>query len=218
MSVQVFVTGGTGYIGQRLIPALAARGHTVLALVRPGSEHKLPREATPVIGDVLRQETFAGAIPRGSVVVQLVGTSHPSPAKAAQFEAVDFVSARECHAAATRAGAGHFVYVSVAHPAPIMRAYVDVRERVEAILRGSTMPYTILRPWYVLGPGHRWAYVLLPMYWLAELVPSTRDTARRLGLLTLGQMLDALVFAVDTAGTESRVFDVPDIKRIKSRI
>ncbi|MBC8647778.1 MAG: NmrA family NAD(P)-binding protein, partial [Thermoanaerobaculia bacterium] len=34
----VFVTGGTGYIGRRLIPAVVAAGHVVTALVRPGSE------------------------------------------------------------------------------------------------------------------------------------------------------------------------------------
>ncbi len=37
----VFVTGGTGYMGRHLIPALLARGHTVQALVRPGSAAKL---------------------------------------------------------------------------------------------------------------------------------------------------------------------------------
>lgn len=210
---RVFVTGGTGYMGQRLIPALIARGAVVTALVRPGSEPKLPADATPVVGDVLHRETFANAIPLGAVVVHLVGTPHPSPSQAAQFEAIDFVSARECHAAAEQAGAKHFVYVSVAHPAPIMHAYVDVRQRVERILRESSLPHTIVRPWYVLGPGHCWAYLLVPIYWLAERMPSKRETARRLGLVTLRQMIATLTYAVETASNESRVFEVPDIKK-----
>lgn len=41
----VFVTGGTGYLGTPLIRALVKRGHSVRALVRPGSEKKLPPEA-----------------------------------------------------------------------------------------------------------------------------------------------------------------------------
>jgi uncharacterized protein YbjT (DUF2867 family) len=214
---QVFITGGTGYMGRRLIPALLARGHDVLALVRPGSEARLPSGATPIVGDVLKRGTFEASIPRGATVVHLVGTPHPSPAKAAEFEAVDFVSARECHAAATHANAGHFIYVSVAHPAPIMHAYVAVRERVEGILQASSLPHTILRPWYVLGPGHRWAYVLAPMYWIAALMPSRRDTARRLGLVTLPQMIATLTHAVDTAGNQRRSFDVPDIRRMSER-
>ncbi|HEY7394980.1 MAG TPA: NAD(P)H-binding protein, partial [Gemmatimonadaceae bacterium] len=142
----VFVTGGTGYIGRRLIPRLLTRGFDVRALVRPGSERKAPQGCSVVRGDALDRWTFAAAMPRGSIVLHLVGTPHPSPAKTAEFEAVDFVSARECIAAAKMAAARHFVYVSVAQPAPIMRAYVSVRARVEELLRKSDIPSTILRP------------------------------------------------------------------------
>jgi uncharacterized protein YbjT (DUF2867 family) len=211
-SVNVFVTGGTGYMGQRLIPALIARGHRVDALVRPGSERKLPSGVTPIVGNVLERGSFESAICAGSVVVHLVGTPHPSPSKATQFEAVDFVSARECIAAAQSARARHFVYVSVAHPAPVMHAYVDVRIRAEALLRESGLAHTVLRPWYVLGPGHRWAYALLPVYWLLGALPSTRDGARRLGMVTLEQMVGALVWAIETASLGAKVMEVPDIR------
>jgi uncharacterized protein YbjT (DUF2867 family) len=211
-SANVFVTGGTGYMGQRLIPALVARGHRVDALVRPGSVGRLPAGATPIVGNVLSRASFESAISPDAVIVHLVGTPHPSPAKAAQFEAVDFVSARECIAAAQSARARHFVYVSAAHPAPVMHAYVDVRMRVEVLLRESGLAHTVLRPWYVLGPGHRWAYALLPVYWLLELLPSTRNGARRLGTVTLEQMVGALVWAVETAASESQVVEVPEIR------
>jgi uncharacterized protein YbjT (DUF2867 family) len=213
MRADVFVTGGTGYMGRRLIPTLVSRGHRVRALTRPGSELKVPAGATPIIGNVLERETYAWAITPNAVVIHLVGTPHPSPSKAAQFEAVDFVSARECIAAARQAGAQHFVYVSVAQPAPIMRAYVDVRARVEQILRDASIPHTVLRPWYVLGPGHRWAHLLRPMYAALSLFPSTREGATRLGLVTLPQMIAALTWAVETAGTVSRVVGVPEIRR-----
>jgi uncharacterized protein YbjT (DUF2867 family) len=55
----VFVTGGTGYIGSRVIPALLARGHGVRALVRPASIPRLPAGCTPVIGDALDASTFS---------------------------------------------------------------------------------------------------------------------------------------------------------------
>lgn len=213
MRANVFVTGGTGYMGRRLIPMLIARGHRVRALVRPGSELKVPMGATPIIGDVFDRSTFEWAIDGDSVVVHLVGTPRPSPSKAAQFETIDFASARECHAAAEYASARHFVYVSVAHPAPVMRAYVDVRQRVETLLGTSTVSHTILRPWYVLGPGHQWPRLLSPLYWIGERVPSLREGARRLGLVTLDQMVAALTYAVETASHHSRVLDVADIRR-----
>jgi uncharacterized protein YbjT (DUF2867 family) len=213
----VFVTGGTGYIGRRLIPRLVTRGYDVRALIRSGSEQKVPPGCTPIVGNVLDRTAYTSSITRDSIVVQLVGTPKPSPAKAAQFEAVDFVSARECIAAATAARACHFIYVSVAQPAPIMRAYVNVRARGEALLRESGLPHTILRPWYVLGPGHRWAYGLYPLYWVAALVPWLREGAHRCGMVTLEQMLRALEWSVSTAGGDSRLLEVPEIRIAQTR-
>jgi uncharacterized protein YbjT (DUF2867 family) len=106
----------------------------------------------------------------------------------------------------------HFVYVSVAHPSSMMQAYIAVRTEVEAALRGSGLNATILRPWYVLGPGHRWPYLLLPVYWLMERLPAKRDTARRLGLVTLPQMLRALVEAVESPAVGIRIWEVPEIR------
>ncbi len=208
----VFLTGGTGYIGRRLIPPLVGRGHTVRALVRPGSEARLPGGCTAIAGNALDAATFAGQIAPADTFVQLVGVPHPSPAKAAQFRAVDLVSGLASVDAARAAGIRHFVYVSVAHPASMMQAYIAVRTEVEAALRASGLDATILRPWYVLGPGHRWPYLLLPAYWLMERLPSKRDTARRLGLVTLPQMLQALVRAVEIPTTGVRVWEVPDIR------
>jgi len=212
----VLITGGTGYIGGRLIPLLVERGFHVRAIVRRGSESKVASGAQIVIGDVRDRASIASHLLPGSIVIQLVGTPKPSPAKAAEFEALDYVSAHECIEAAKAVGVRHFIYVSVAQPAPIMRAYVDVRRRVEEEIVASGIPHTFVRPWYVLGPGHRWPYVLIPMYWLVRLLPPTRDGATRLGLVTLRQMLATLVWSVETAGDDSRTLNVVDIRRIGS--
>jgi hypothetical protein len=74
------------------------------------------------------------------------------------------------------------------------------------------MNATILRPWYVLGQGHRWPYVLLPMYWLLELLPSTRNGAQGLGLVTLEQMRQALVRTVEDPPQGVRIVEVPEIR------
>jgi len=212
----VFIAGGTGYIGRRTIPRLLQRNHRVVALVRPGSERRLTGGCELVCGDPLERDSFAAAVARADTFLQLVGVPHPSPSKAQQFLHVDLRSARESIGAAVAARIGHFVYVSVAQPAPVMRAYQAARAEGERLLRGSGLRHTVLRPWYVLGPGHRWPYALLPVYWTLERLPSTRASARRLGLVTIDQMVDAIVAAVESppAGG-SRIVEVPDIRQTR---
>jgi uncharacterized protein YbjT (DUF2867 family) len=185
MSHSIFVTGGTGYMGQRLIPSLADRGHKVTAVVRPGSNP--PLQATPITADPLLHGSYTKTIPPADTFIHLIGTPHPSPAKAKQFREVDLVSAQVAIAAACQANVRHFIYLSVAQPAPMMKAFLAVRSEGETLIRASGISATFLRPWYVLGPGHRWPYFLLPFYWICEWLPVTRDGARRLGLVNISQ-------------------------------
>jgi len=217
-SRHVFVTGGTGYIGSRVIPALVARRHHVRALVRSESVSRLPAGCTPVIGNALDATTFSNHVEGCDTFLQLVGTSHPNPTKAAEFERVDFGSARESVRAAEEASISHFVYLSVAPATTVMRAYVDVRMRGEALVRqlaskDASRSATFVRPWYVLGPGHRWPYLVIPAYWIMSAIPATRERARELGLVTISQMVRTLVRCVEEPPKGERIVSVPDIKR-----
>lgn len=209
----VFVTGGTGFMGRRLIQALLGRGHRVRALVRQGSEGKLPPGCEVVVGDPLSAVSFLQSVAPADTFVQLVGITHPNPAKAEQFRAIDRTSGFAGLEAAVGAGIRHFVYVSVAQPAPIMRSYIAARAEVEQRIRASGVSATILRPWYVLGPGRRWPMVLKPLYALLEFLPPTRSSALRLGLLTSSQMTAALVQAVENPPEGVRVLEVPQIRQ-----
>jgi uncharacterized protein YbjT (DUF2867 family) len=209
----IFITGSTGYIGRPLISALLGRGHTVRALVRPGSLHRLPERAEPVIGNALDASTFASAIAPSDTLVHLVGTPHPNPSKAAEFKRVDLASIEASVQAATVCGdIRHFIYLSVAHPAPIMHAYVAVRQQGEELIRSAGVHATMVRPWYVLGPGHRWPSILMPLYAFARLIPATRESARRLGMVTLRQMVAALVNAVENPSTGVRIVGAEEIR------
>ena len=145
-------------------------------------------------------------------MVHLVGVAHPSPAKAKQFVDVDLKAATASIDAAHRARIEHLVFVSVAQPAPVMRAYIEVRARCEAMIREAALNATVLRPWYVLGPGHRWPAALIPFYKLAEKIPSMSEGARRLGLVRLGEMVAALACAVENPASGFRIVDVPGIR------
>jgi uncharacterized protein YbjT (DUF2867 family) len=199
-------------MGGRLAAALVERGHAVRALARTGSSQRIAAGCEPIAGDPLRASTYQDAIAGCDALVHLVGVAHPSPAKKAQFRSIDLASALEAVRAAQSAAVRHMVYVSVAHPAPIMKDYVAARLEAEKVIGAAGVNATILRPWYVLGPGRRWPLALLPMYWLMEALPSTRVGARRLGLVTAAQMVAALVRAVESPAEGVRVWEVPEIR------
>ncbi len=215
--MKVFFTGGTGYMGSRLIPLLVQRGHEVKAVVRRGSETKLPGGTTPVVADPLRMDSYLEHVQGSDTFVHLIGVAHPSPAKAKQFREIDWVSAQVAVNAAQAAAIGHFIYLSVAQPAKMMQAFIAVRSEGERLIRATGMPATFVRPWYVLGPGHRWPYLLLPFYWVCEQIPSTKESARRLGLVTISQMLEALVWCVENPPDGVRILDVPKIRELGER-
>ena len=195
----VLLTGGTGYMSRALIPELVNRGHSVRALVRPGSEQKLAKGATAVKGDALNAASVRSAMGGADVLVHLVGVAHPSPVKARQFREIDLRSI----GATVAARPPQSVCVSVAHPAPSMKSYIEARIEGERLIRDAELNATILRPWYVVGPGHWWPAALLPVYWLMERVPATRAGARR---------TVALADAVDYPVKGERVVDVPGIR------
>jgi uncharacterized protein YbjT (DUF2867 family) len=206
------VTGGTGYIGSHLIPALIARGHQVAALARPGSAYRLARGCRVVIGDALDASSYSQEVHGADALVHLVGVTHPSPAKALEFRSIDLASARAALAAATAAGVQHLLYLSVAQPAPVMHAYVAARSEAEAMIRASGIAATFFRPWYVLGPGHRWPVLLLPASALLALLPSTHEAAQRFGLVSIEHMLNALAHAVENPPQGVRIWEVPEIR------
>ncbi len=160
----------------------------------------------------MKENSYTESIRGCDTFIHLIGVAHPSPAKAAQFRAIDLPSIQVAVKAAREAGVRHFIYLSVAQPASMMQAFIAVRAEGEALIRASGMKATFVRPWYVLGPGHWWPYALVPFYWIAELLPPTRDSARRLGLITLAQMLNALVWSVENPPNDVQILDVPKIR------
>ena len=203
----VFVSGGTGFMGRNLIMELVRRKYAVQALARHGSEHKLPHGCKVIPGDALDKNSFVLQIPPAETFVQLIGVTHPNPAKKDDFRAVDLGSARAAIDAAREAGIRHFVYASVAQPAPVMKFYIEVRAEAEKMIRESGMNATILRPWYVLGP-----VLLKPMYWFMERIPAARESAQRLGLVTIEQMVGALVRSIENPAHGMRILGVPEIR------
>ena len=209
----IFITGGTGYIGSRIIPLLLQKGYNIKALTRPDSSNKIPTECEIIRGDALDSDTYKDFVKPSKIFIHLIGVSHPKPSKKNLFRSVDLVSVEEANKAAKYAGVGHFIFMSVAQKQNrLMQEYQTVRAEGESLIKSSKINASFIHPWYVLGPGHRWPLFLIPVYKILEIILYTSDTAKKLGLVNINQMLRTILFAVENPPNSIKVYEVQDIK------
>jgi uncharacterized protein YbjT (DUF2867 family) len=215
--MEVFITGATGYMGTRLIPLLQEKGYSVKALVRRGSENKIPTGCNYIVADPFEAASFENQIAPGSVFIQLLGVSHPSPKKKEQFRSIDLRSVKASATAAKNAGAGHFIYVSVAQmPTIVMHDYQQCRAEGELFILDTHIPATFIRPWYVTGPGHYWPLVFTPLFKILEWLPPISKKAKALRLVSINQMLQTLLYAVENKPIgKTDIIEIDRILKIK---
>lgn len=73
--MRIFITGGTGFVGTRLVPFLAQSGHTVRLLVRPGERHPPQAAGVELVeGDPMRAGPWMDAVPDCDAAVNMAGT------------------------------------------------------------------------------------------------------------------------------------------------
>ena len=215
MKSQIFITGSSGYIGSRLIKTLLDDGgYRVHALVRRGSEDKLPAGCNIIYGNALDANSYKNGIPKGAVFIHLVGVPHPSPAKKDLFKSIDRVSIREAVNAASDRQVSHFIYLSVSqYPSAIMNNFQLTRAAGEALLEQSGIPSSIIRPWYVMGPGRWWPVLLKPFFWLASLNSSWVAKAKHFDTVTIQQMISTLMVAIKKTPAHIKYYEIEDIRQ-----
>ncbi len=143
----VLVTGATGFIGRRLVPALVEDGHDVRAMTRRPEAYD--GEGTPVGADVSDPESLRPALEGVDVAIYLVH-SLDDP----DFERKDAQAARNFSAAAAAAGVRQIVYMGgLGDDADELSAHLRSRREVEHLLGEDGVPVTVLRAAIVVGHG-----------------------------------------------------------------
>ena len=143
----VLVTGATGFIGKRLVPALIKDGHDVRAMTRRPESYDGPGE--PVGADVMDTDSLRRALDGVDVAIYLVH-SLDDP----DFERKDADAARNFSAAAKEAGVGQIVYLGgLGADDGSLSAHLRSRREVEGLLRQDGVPVTVLRAAIVVGHG-----------------------------------------------------------------
>lgn len=143
----VLVSGATGFVGGRLVPALVDAGHRVRAMTRHPESYVGPGE--PVFGDVGDPGTLAEAVSDAQVAFYLVHSLGQG-----DFERRDAEAARAFGLAAAAAGVRQIVYLGgLGDDADGLSPHLRSRRQVERILGESGVPVTVLRAGIVVGAG-----------------------------------------------------------------
>lgn len=144
---RVLVTGATGFVGRRLVPALVAEGHDVRAMTRRPASYDGPGRA--VHGDVHDPDTLSDALADVEIAYYLVHSLDDD-----DFERKDADAARAFGLAAGGAGVRQIVYLGgLGTDDQELSAHLRSRREVEGLLASGGVPVTVLRSAIVVGAG-----------------------------------------------------------------
>ncbi len=163
----ILVSGAAGVLGSRLVHKLAASGHSVRALVKPGDPcvHRLDGVRCDIReGDIEHAATLAGAFDGIDTVYHLAAVIL-SP-DATVFERVNRNGTAHMVAGAAAAGVKHFVYVSSASVTyPRRTRYAESKLAGEALVKAERrFVHTIVRPTLVYEDNGGQEFLLFQQY------------------------------------------------------
>jgi NADH dehydrogenase len=174
--MRIAITGATGFIGRYMVRGLAAAGHDVRALCRPGREEAVPhpphKPCEVHVGDLTDAGSLAGFLSGCDLLLHLA-SAHDHVDDAA-MRALNVGGTEALIAEAKRSAPElHFWVVSSAViGAPVYSYYRDTKRIQEKIVKGSGIEWASFRPTLVYGVGD-WRHT----------APLLRQCARRSGTL-----------------------------------
>ncbi len=214
--MRILVTGATGFIGRRLIPALIDAGHAVRVLLRPGARQPRLPLGQPVEVALTRLDDRGGlqaALAHVDAVIHLATGEHRGPRARALYP-VDVQGTRHLVAAASSRPLRVFVYLSHLGASPAA-AYPVLRAKglAEQALRqaAARFPSTILRVGPVIGPHD---HFLTPLAGLVRGWPRGLPLAlpgggsTLLHPLWLEDLVAALLVVLEDASFWGRVYEL----------
>jgi nucleoside-diphosphate-sugar epimerase len=230
MSLRILVTGSSGFIGSAVSMALAAAGHSVRAASR--QPNRTPDGAGiewMELPDLETQIDWSPLVAGMDVVVHLAAIAHRSQADAGDYVRVNHVAAADlaecCHrhgvkrlilmssiGVQTGSAADHVV-TEIDEPRPVT-GYDRAKLAAEEDVRRSGVPFTILRPVIVYGPGAKANIAaLLRIAALPMPLPFGAFRNRR-SMVAIENLVQAIVLCLDSPQTLNQTFIVCDPEAI----
>ncbi|MBK8485050.1 MAG: NAD(P)H-binding protein [Saprospiraceae bacterium] len=211
----IFITGASGYIGTRFMQNIDKSLFRIIALVRNGSEHKVPPGIEILIADVFNPESWKEHIPKDCIFIHLLGVAHPSPQKKAAFLNIDRRALKDVANVANERNSKAFIYLSVAmEPSSIMKDFQEAKSLGEKYLESLHLNSIFVRPWYIIGPGHWWPIFFIPLFKLLEIIPATSMKARKFSLITIHQMISSLIYIINHIDKVPKYVEIENLKTL----
>ena len=212
----VTVTGGTGFVGTGVVPALLAAGYRVRALVRSSSVFKFQttERLVPIVGDVTNAADIARALEGSSALVHLAGIRRKDTKRTGKtYEDIDVGSVRAACEAMKSKGMKRIVLLSAADIGD--SEYVRCKRVAEQLVRDANLDWTFLRPSYIIGPGQMWPLFIGPIIDLVSYLPGHYgDVATLAGNVSREDLGKAIVWALANQEAIGRVLDVQGIRSV----
>ncbi len=204
---QILLTGGTGYIGGRLLKALEASGRAVRCLTRR-PEFLRAREGprTEVVaGDCLARSTLAPAMAGVHVAYYLVH----SMGSAGRFEEQDRIAAQNFAEVAKQAGVKRIIYLGgLGEVSPLLSSHLRSRQEVGEILRRSGLSVIEFRASIVIGSGSLSFEMIRALVQRLPVMICPRWVSVKAQPIAIEDVVEYLVQALDLPPEGSRVFEI----------
>ena len=170
---RIFVTGGTSFVGLRVVAALIEAGADVTMLVRAGDADRLGamrRHVRLVEGDVWSSASLKGRARGQGAVVHLVGSIRAQPERGLTFQQLNLVPARNTISMAVSDGVLYFVLLSaVASPPGVSSEYLRNKREAEEYLRNSGLNWAIVRSPVLFARRQRGGGFFTGLSWVGSL-------------------------------------------------
>lgn len=207
-SLPILVTGATGYVGGRLVPRLIEAGYRVRVLARDPARLQGRRWVDQVEifqGDVLDQASLASALEGVSIAYYLIH----SMMAGSDFHQRDQQAAQGFAAAAKAGGVSKIIYLGgLGNPEAELSHHLRSRQETGSALQSSGVPVLEFRAGVIVGTGSA-SFEMIR--YLTERVPvmiCPRWVFTRTQPISIGNILDYLVAAIDHSLSESMILEI----------
>ncbi len=197
--MKVFVTGGTGFVGREILKQLLQAGHAARALVREGSESKLPEldKVETHTGDITDVASLVGALDGCDAVIHLVGIIREFPGRGITFKKMHVTATENILGACDEQGVRRFLHMSSNGTRERGNtAYHRTKWQAEELVRASGLDWTIFRPSLIFGRGSEFVKMLTELIRRVPVVPVIGDGQYRMQPVSVAQVAESFVRAL----------------------